>query len=102
MIPSNLNTRQNDITSSVFSEQLINKLIHVEKFHFFKNKEYNHICCELVEIISIQWLQVLCTSSRLCSSRKYPYSPHTRDWNFLGVKDLCKTEKNAKKCMKLN
>ena len=22
----------------------------------------------------------------LCSSRKYPYSPHRRDWNFLGVK----------------
>ena len=20
----------------------------------------------------------------LCSSRKYPYSPHRRDWNFLG------------------
>ena len=20
----------------------------------------------------------------MCSSRKYPYSPHRRDWNFLG------------------
>jgi len=29
----------------------------------------------------------------LCSSRKYPYSPHRRDWNFLGV---------GGKCMELN
>jgi len=21
----------------------------------------------------------------MCSSRKYPYSPHRRDWNFPGV-----------------
>jgi len=39
----------------------------------------------------------------LCSSRKYPYSPHRRDWNFLGgrVGDSVKP-KNLKKCMKLN
>ena len=23
--------------------------------------------------------------SLMCSSRKYPYSPHRMDWNFLGV-----------------
>ena len=33
---SNLNARQNDITGSVLSEQLINELIHVREFHFFK------------------------------------------------------------------
>ena len=36
----------------------------------------------------------------MCSSRKYPYSPHRRNWNFLGVGGFCKT-KNLKKCMKL-
>jgi len=29
----------------------------------------------------------------LFSSRKYPYSPHRRDWNFLGGGEFCKTKK---------
>ena len=29
-------------------------------------------------------------SVTLCSSRKYPYSPHRRDWNFLGGGGFCK------------
>jgi len=29
----------------------------------------------------------------LFSSRKYPYSPHRRDWNFLGGGGFCKTKK---------
>ena len=29
----------------------------------------------------------------LCSSRKYPYSPHRRDWNFLGGGGFCKAKK---------
>ena len=37
----------------------------------------------------------------MCSSRKYPYSPHRRDWNFLGDGDSVRP-KNLKKCMKLN
>ena len=37
----------------------------------------------------------------LCSSRKYPDSPHRRYWNFLGVGDSVKPI-NLKKCMKLN
>ena len=37
----------------------------------------------------------------MCSSRKYPYSPHRRDWNFLGVGGSVRP-KNLKKCMKLN
>jgi len=37
----------------------------------------------------------------LCSSRKYPYTPLRRDWNFLGGGGFWKT-KNLKKCMKLN
>jgi len=35
------------------------------------------------------------------SSRKYPYSPHRRDWNFLGGGGSVRP-KNLKKCMKLN
>jgi len=26
----------------------------------------------------------------MCCSRKYPYFPHKRDWNFLGVVGVCK------------
>ena len=29
----------------------------------------------------------------LCSSRKYPYSPHRGDWNFLGGGRFCKAKK---------
>jgi len=40
------------------------------------------------------------------SSRKYPYSPHRRDWNFLGVGvrggGLSVRPKHLKKYMKLN
>lgn len=39
MTQSNLNARQNNITGSVLSEQLINELIHVRKLHFFTNKQ---------------------------------------------------------------
>ena len=37
----------------------------------------------------------------MCSSRKHPYSPHRRDWNFLGGGASVKPKK-LKKCMKLN
>ena len=38
----------------------------------------------------------------MCSSRKYPNSPHRRDWNFLGGGGgVCKAKK-FKECMKLN
>jgi len=29
----------------------------------------------------------------MCSSRKYPYSPHKRDWNFQGGGGLYETKK---------
>ena len=29
----------------------------------------------------------------MCSSRKYPNSPHRRDWNFLGSGGFCKAKK---------
>ena len=40
---------------------------------------------------------------RMCSSRKYLYSPHRGDWNFLagGGGGGCIRPKNLKKCMKL-
>jgi len=28
----------------------------------------------------------------MCGSRKYPYSPHRRDWNFLGVGGFYETK----------
>ena len=31
--------------------------------------------------------------TRMCSSRKYPYFPHRRDWNFLGGGGFCKAKK---------
>jgi len=34
----------------------------------------------------------------LFSSRKYPYSPHRRDWNFLGGGGFCKTDKFKEMC----
>ena len=30
---------------------------------------------------------------KMCSSRKYPYSPHRRDWNFLGDGGFWKIKK---------
>jgi len=39
--------------------------------------------------------------SILCSSRNHPYSPHRRDWNFLGDGGFSKTKK-IKKCMKFH
>ena len=37
----------------------------------------------------------------MCSSRKYPYPLHRRDWNFLGVGGSMRP-KYLNKCMKLN
>jgi len=37
----------------------------------------------------------------MCSSRKYLYSLHRRDWNFLGSGGSGRP-KNLKECMKLN
>jgi len=34
----------------------------------------------------------------MCRSRKYPYSPHRRDWNFLGGGRFCKTKKFKEMC----
>jgi len=34
----------------------------------------------------------------LCRSRKYPYSPHRRDWNFLGGGGFSKTKKFKEIC----
>ena len=30
------------------------------------------------------WVTLRVVDLTMCSSRKYPYSPHRRDWNFLG------------------
>jgi len=39
--------------------------------------------------------------SSMCSSQKYPYSPHIRDWNFLRVGGTVRP-KNLKNCMKVD
>jgi len=36
--------------------------------------------------------------TNMCRSRKYPYSPHRRDWNFLGGGRFCKTKKFKEMC----
>ena len=38
----------------------------------------------------------------MCSSRKYPYSPHRRDWKFLGGMGGSQRPQNLSKCMKLD
>jgi len=38
------------------------------------------------------------TETAMCRSRKYPYSPHRRDWNFLGGGGFCKTKKFKEMC----
>ena len=54
---------------------------------------------KLWEIILKRITEILQDS--MCSSRKYPYSPHRRDWNFLG--DGGSIRPNIlKKCMKHN
>ena len=37
----------------------------------------------------------------LCSSRKYPYSPHRKDWKFQGGGGS-QSHQNLNQCMKLN
>jgi len=39
----------------------------------------------------------------MCGSRTYPYFPHRRDWNFLGVgRGAFQRPEDLNKCMKLN
>ena len=42
---------------------------------------------------SWQFWTLLSDMATMCSSRKYPYSPHRRDWNFLGGWGFCKDKK---------
>ena len=88
LILSNLNARQNDITGSVLSEQLINELIHVRELHFFKKN--NNILFSKTAFVIKSFAPLVD-----CSSRKYPYSPYRRDLNFMGSGGLCKA-KNLK------
>jgi len=37
-----------------------------------------------------------------CCSRKYPYSPHRKDWNFLGSGEFWETKKFLRNVLKLN
>ena len=34
----------------------------------------------------------------MCTSRNYPYFPHSREWNFLGSEGFCKTQKCKEMC----
>ena len=52
-------------------------------------------------LIKLLLLLLLLSLLLLCCSRKYPYSPHRRDWNFLWGGGSVRP-KNLKKCMKLN
>ena len=55
---------------------------------------YISLCNAMITITLVEWNSECVSSAyptfvqlgpELCSSRKYPYSPHGRDWKFLGV-----------------
>ena len=50
------------------------------------------------KINMVQWNWRIRLWVTLCSSRKYPYSPHRRDWNFRGGGGFCKTKKFKEMC----
>ena len=83
-------------------------LVHctLKEFHL-KSSNYNIIFIYLVQnvLLLIGKKILFRVLGILCSSRKYPYSPHRRDWNFQrgggGVGGSVRP-KNLKKCMKLN
>ena len=56
-------------------------------------------CFHLILENKLSWLVI---AFSMCSSRKYPYSPHRREWNFLGGGGGSLRPKNLKKCTKLN
>ena len=52
------------------------------------SKELDKLCKRfLIPTKNIQYYLLM------CSSRKIPYSPHRRDWNFLGGGGFCKAKK---------
>ena len=46
----------------------------------------NKLCLNLPNMTSV-------IEHEMCSSRKYPYSPHRRDWKFLGGGGFSKAQK---------
>ena len=63
-------------------------------------------CRPLLKTLSVNQditkdLQSLFQGCTICGSRKYPYSPHRRDWKFRGGGGS-RRAKNLKQCMKLN
>ena len=69
-------------------------LLQEIKFSKTQSKEIL-ICLTSRYLMSLQYEQIM------CSSRKYPYSPLRRDWNFL-VMVVSVRPKKLKKCMELN
>ena len=74
------------------TENLLSKNSFISK-NFLSRKGHLGLNCIMLSKVS--------NTIFLCSSRKYPYTPHRRDWNFLGVGGFVRP-KNLKKCMKLN
>ena len=52
-------------------------------------------CCNNITLNKYNYAVVINNTLNLtlCSSRKYPYSPHRRDWNFLGGAGFCMAKK---------
>ena len=48
---------------------------------------------ELEQIKALEFLLAAYNVFEMCSSRKYPYSIHKWDWNFLGGGGFCKAKK---------
>ena len=71
---------------------------------------YILLCNAMITITLVEWNSECVSSAyptfvqlgpELCSSRKYPYSPHGRDWKFLGVFSKAQIHVFTK-CMKLD
>ena len=69
---------------------------------------FTSYCLYVPRVLSrvVEFLLVVCLGecsivNKLCSSRKYPYYPLKRDWNFLEGGGFCNLTKNLKKVMKL-
>jgi len=70
---------------------LTNTLQHKQRFFCFLPLWEKQIICK--KKTTTTTIKVV----GMCSSRKYPYSPYRRDWNFLWGGEFWKT-KNLKKC----
>ena len=108
-----VDSRFRKIISYIFTFQMVKHTIFINIYQF-RYSSYPAWTINLIIVFGWEYIMVRCEKEdnvnrficnlrkrKLYGSRKYPYSPHRRDWNFLGVRASMRT-KNLKKCMKLN